>query len=107
MTPGQRTTAGACGCTWAMGIGTCCRGGDIVVSVNGIAMNQPDQLATVMGSIKVGSTIKLRLFRAGSYFQVEYKLPERPLLPGDLPESGTFTPAPHPDNKTQMRSRLR
>jgi len=78
-------------------------GGDIVVSINGTAMTQPDQLASVMRAIKVGSTLKLRLFREGNYRDVEYTLPERPLLPGDLPEVGTVTPTPRPDTKALMR----
>ena len=82
-------------------------GGDIVVSINGIAMNQSGQLIAAMRAIKVGQTLKLRLFRDGSYREVEYKLPERPLLPGDLPASGTFMPAPGPDTRTLMRQRLR
>jgi putative serine protease PepD len=82
-------------------------GGDIVVTLNGVAMNQPDRLAAAMRAIKVGSTLKLRLFREGSYREVEYKLPERPLLPGDLPDNATYTPAPQPDSKAQMRGRLR
>jgi S1-C subfamily serine protease len=82
-------------------------GGDIVVNLNGIDMNQPEQLAAAMHAIKVGSTLKLRLFHEGTYRNVEYKLPERPLLPGDVPDNGTFLPAPRPDTKTQMRRRVR
>jgi S1-C subfamily serine protease len=82
-------------------------GGDIVVMLNGIAMNQPDQLSAAMRAIKVGSTLKMRLFHEGAYREVEYKLPERPLLPGDLPDNGTFTPTPVPDTKTKMRRRMR
>jgi S1-C subfamily serine protease len=82
-------------------------GGDIVVSLNGTPMNRPETLATAMRAIKVGSTLKMRVFREGSYREVEYKLPERPLLPGDLPENGSFTPAPQSDSKAQMRRRLR
>ena len=82
-------------------------GGDIVVMLNGIAMNQPDQLSAAMRAIKVGSTLKMRLFHEGAYREVEYKLPERPLLPGDLPDNGTFTPIPVPDTKAKMRRRMR
>jgi S1-C subfamily serine protease len=78
-------------------------GGDIVVSVNGIDITQPEKLAEVMHAIKVGSTLKLRLFRDGEYRNVEYLLPERPLLPGDLPDSGTLAPLPQPNGKALMR----
>ena len=53
--------------------------------------------------LKVGSTLKLKLFRQGQYVQVEYELPERPLLPGDLPESGTFAPMPLPGRPEAFR----
>jgi S1-C subfamily serine protease len=82
-------------------------GGDIVVSINAAAMTQSDQLTSIMRAIKVGSTLKLRLFRDGEYREVEYALPERPLLPGDLPENGSVMPSPRPDTKALMRRLLR
>jgi hypothetical protein len=60
-----------------------------------------------MHAIKVGSTLKMRLFHEGTYREVEYKLPERPLLPGDLPDNGTFMPTPVPDTKAHIRGRMR
>jgi serine protease Do len=69
-------------------------GGDVVVNVNGAPMNDPEKLAGIMRGLKVGSQLKLRLFRQGKYLDIDYKLPERPLLPGDLPEAGTFAPLP-------------
>ena len=84
-------------------------GGDIVVSVNGVPMLRPDQLSAAMKGIKVGSQLKLKLYREGEYREVEYKLPERPLLPGDLPNNATFAPGPNPapNTRTQMRLRVR
>ncbi|TMA23030.1 MAG: PDZ domain-containing protein, partial [Deltaproteobacteria bacterium] len=74
-------------------------GGDIVVSMNGAAIGDGDNLARLMRSLKVGGTLKLRLFRQGKYWEVQYVLPERPLLPSDLPSecdssssSGTLAP---------------
>lgn len=60
-------------------------GGDIVVSINGVKVTDTDGLATAMRGLKVGSNLKLRLYREGKYYEVEYSLPERPLLPGDIP----------------------
>jgi serine protease Do len=82
-------------------------GGDIVVSLNGAPMNEPEKLTEIMRGLKVGSRLKLRLFREGKYVNVEYSLPERPLLPGDLPEAGTFAPALPPEGKSDMSRRLR
>ena len=38
-----------------------------------------------MRALRVGADLTLRVFRAGSYREVRYTLPERPLLPGDVP----------------------
>jgi S1-C subfamily serine protease len=63
-------------------------GGDIVVSINGVKVTDSDGLASAMHGLKVGSRLKLELFREGKYLDVEYELPERPLLPGDIPSEG-------------------
>jgi serine protease Do len=81
-------------------------GGDIVVSLNGASMNQADKLSGIMRGLKVGSRLKVKLFREGKYIDVEYNLPERPLLPGDLPEANTFMPAMPPEGKSDMARRL-
>jgi S1-C subfamily serine protease len=81
-------------------------GGDIVVGLNGAPMKDPEKLVGIMRGLKVGSQLKLRLFRQGKYLDIEYKLPERPLLPGDLPEGSTLTPAP-PPGKSETSRRLR
>lgn len=39
-----------------------------------------------LGSVKVGETIKMTVYREGNTSDVQYELPERPLLPGDLSE---------------------
>ena len=82
-------------------------GGDIVVSLNGAPMNEPDKLAGIMRGLKVGGRIKLKLFREGKYVELEYSLPERPLLPGDLPELGTLVPGLPPQGKSDMSRRAR
>ena len=82
-------------------------GGDIVVNLNGAPMNQAEKLSVIMRGLKVGSRLKVKLFREGKYLDVEYSLPERPLLPGDLPESGTFAPTVPPGGKSDMSRRLR
>jgi serine protease Do len=61
-------------------------GGDIVVSINGTPLKGDQDLGALMRGLKVGSTLKLRLFRDGKYKDVQYVLPERPLLPADLPD---------------------
>jgi len=67
-------------------------GGDVVVSVNGAPATDPEKLAGIMRGLKVGGKLKLKLYRDEKYLEVEYTLPERPLLPGDLAPSRSFLP---------------
>jgi S1-C subfamily serine protease len=62
-------------------------GGDIMVSINGVSLADPDNLPKLAEQLKVGNTLKVKLFREGTYLDIEYTLPERPLQPGDVPES--------------------
>jgi serine protease Do len=66
-------------------------GGDVVTELNGTPLTSTDQLLGVMKALKVGDTVRLTVFREGDYRDLEYVLPERPLLPGDLPQ-GVLTP---------------
>jgi S1-C subfamily serine protease len=66
-------------------------GGDVVTELNGTPLTSPDRLLGVMKGLKVGDTVRLTIFRGGDYREMEYVLPERPLLPGDLPQ-GTVAP---------------
>ena len=68
-------------------------GGDIITSMNGRALDSPEALAEAMRALRVGSDLKLRVFRAGNYRDVQYSLPERPTLPGDVPSDRTLAPS--------------
>jgi serine protease Do len=59
-------------------------GGDIVTQINGIRIEKPDDLAKAMKSLTVGSRVALELYRNGKTVRVSYRLPERPILPGDV-----------------------
>jgi serine protease Do len=61
-------------------------GGDIVTSINGVPTTDAEKIAPIMRALKVGSTLTMSVFREGETREVIYSLPERPLLPGDLPE---------------------
>lgn len=67
-------------------------GGDIVTKMNGTPMDSPETLLRVMRELKVGGTLSLTIFRDGSDRVVEYTLPERPTLPGDLRGQGSVAP---------------
>ncbi len=64
-------------------------GGDIVTAINGIATTEAEKIAPIMRALKVGSELKMSVFREGETRDIVYTLPERPLLPGDLPEEQT------------------
>ncbi len=59
-------------------------GGDIVTRVNGTPITSPEILAQALRPLKIGEMMRLTVFRDGDYRDVEYALPERPLLPGDI-----------------------
>jgi len=67
-------------------------GGDIITSVDGNALNSPDAIIQVLENLKVGSKVQLRVFREGTYLDMSYVLPERPILPGDIPSEGAAVP---------------
>ncbi len=62
-------------------------GGDIVTKMNGTAFTSPDEIVAALGTLKVGGEVSMTVFRDGKSIDVKYKLPERPLLPGDIPGS--------------------
>jgi serine protease Do len=69
-------------------------GGDIVTSINGTGMGDPEALAPTLRSLAVGDRVKLTVYREGKVREVEFVLPERPLMPSDLPEGQSFAVAP-------------
>jgi len=58
-------------------------GGDIITSVNGIALTSPEKVLEALRGIKVGANVSLTISREGKGLTVSYDIPERPLLPGD------------------------
>ncbi|HSB79026.1 MAG TPA: PDZ domain-containing protein, partial [Candidatus Methylomirabilis sp.] len=68
-------------------------GGDIITGVNGTALTSTEKLVEVIQGLDVGATIHLTVFRDGEYRDVDYLLPERPILPMDLPGRRSITPA--------------
>lgn len=59
-------------------------GGDIITQVNGQEVDTPERLTRAMRSLKVGETVHVTLFREGQTHDVEFVLPERPVLPQDI-----------------------
>jgi serine protease Do len=69
-------------------------GGDIVTSINGKEMNDPEKLALILRALTVGDKVKLTVYSEGKVREVEFVLPERPLMPSDLPEGQTYVIGP-------------
>jgi len=68
-------------------------GGDIITAINGHPVDSPLGLAKAMGDLSVGASVRLTVFREGQTREVECALPERPLLPGDIPgQRPSFAP---------------
>jgi S1-C subfamily serine protease len=69
-------------------------GGDIITEINGQSVNDSTRFAKAVSSLKVGDTVQLTLYRERKRRKVEFRLLERPVLPGDLRASfsGTLFP---------------
>ena len=60
-------------------------GGDIITAINGQSLGDPEKFIALIHSLKVGDRVNLVLFREMKTRKVDLILPERPILPGDLP----------------------
>jgi len=81
-------------------------GGDIITAINGTAVDSPLRLAEAMRDLKVGSTVRLNVFREGQTREVECTLPERPLLPSDMPSQRPSFSSPSTSSRVD-RARYR
>jgi serine protease Do len=59
-------------------------GGDIITAVNGRSFTGPEDLVRIVSSLKVGDIVRLTLFYKGETREIELRLTERPILPGDF-----------------------
>jgi S1-C subfamily serine protease len=59
-------------------------GGDIIIAVNGRSFTGPEDLARLVSSLQVGDIVRLTLFERGETREIELRLTERPILPGDF-----------------------
>jgi S1-C subfamily serine protease len=61
-------------------------GGDIVTRINGTRIDTLERLGETMSTLRIGQHVVLEIFRSDRTERIEYDLPERPVLPGDLQE---------------------
>jgi serine protease Do len=69
-------------------------GGDIITDINGQSLDEPEKFMNSVRSLRVGDKVSLTLYHEGKTRKVEFILPERPILPGDLRLSGSGTLLP-------------
>jgi serine protease Do len=62
-------------------------GGDVIVEINDIALNNVENLQRALDMVRIGARVRLKVFRKGKTFATELVISERPLQPGDVPES--------------------
>jgi S1-C subfamily serine protease len=62
-------------------------GGDIIVAINGVALTNDQSLQRALDTLRIGTRARLKVFRKGDIFTTELSITERPLQPGDVPES--------------------
>jgi len=72
-------------------------GGDIITDINGQPLDEPEKFEKLVGSLKVGDKVYLTLYREQKTRRVEFSLPERPILPGDLRSNGSSALLPMGD----------
>jgi serine protease Do len=77
-------------------------GGDIVTKINGTRIDSMERLGGAMDALRVGQRVALEVFRSGRTERIEYELPERPTLPGDVPE-GALLLQPSPASGASRR----
>lgn len=64
-------------------------GGDIITDINGQSLDDSEKVRKLFRSLKVGDKVQLTLYREQKTRKVEFVLPERPILPSDMPSSGS------------------
>jgi S1-C subfamily serine protease len=62
-------------------------GGDIIVAINDIEIKDYESLQRGLNTVKIGNKLRLKIFRMGKIVKSEFMITERPLQPGDVPES--------------------
>ena len=62
-------------------------GGDIITELNGVAVKDGKSLQKALDTIQIGKEARAKIFREGKTLEVKFPIVERPLQPGDVPES--------------------
>ena len=68
-------------------------GGDVITEINGQSLDDPEKIMKLVRSLRVGDKVNMTLYRETETLKVEFNLPERPILPGDLPPDSLQSPS--------------
>ncbi len=71
-------------------------GGEIITEMNGVRVPDGEAMGQAIATLKVGETVRLKLFRDNESRLVEMVVVERPLLPGDVSPRRTVAPVGTP-----------
>jgi S1-C subfamily serine protease len=70
-----------------IGVRSLILGGDVIVAINDIKLTDGETLQRALDTIRIGTTARLKIFRQGKTITTKFAVTERPLQPGDVPES--------------------
>lgn len=67
-------------------------GGDIIIAINNIELNNDENMLKALNLVHIGSKLDVTIFRNGEVINTTLEITERPIQPGDVPESSqTFS----------------
>ena len=67
-------------------------GGDIITAIDGVPVGNPEKLTQALKALKVGTTVRLTLFREQKTRQIEVVIEERPVMKSDIAAQQTLAP---------------
>lgn len=100
-------TAGIVGGRMPVKIGTrtLILGGDVIIAINDIALDGLESLQRAFDLVRIGARVRLKVFRQGKTITTEFEITERPLQPGDVPESSQSFSMQHGQVKREESAR--
>jgi S1-C subfamily serine protease len=81
-------------------------GGDVIVEIGGIALKDPESLQRALHEVQIGARVPMKVFRQGKTLATELAITERPLQPGDVPESSQSFSVPQVQEKPLRQESL-
>ena len=76
-------------------------GGDIIVDANGKTLDDPKNFEEFVRPLKVGDEVSLKVYREEKLSDIKFSIPERPILPWDLPSAEPRTLTTTSENRNR------